>query len=141
LTDSFELEGGEYQIYLALSSEQVIAEGTVFLEGISFEPQPIPEKLEPKEAPTEYTLDSPAGILFENETFRQYVRDNNLPIDLEDFEKKHFWIDSKALRVTICDGDFNITFEEMEKLVAYLNKHSQIDRRINFDETVRKYLP
>ena len=141
LTDSFELEGGEYQIYLALSSEQVIAEGTVFLEGISFEPQPIPEKLEPKEAPTKYTLDSPAGILFENETFKQYVRDNNLPIDLEDFEKKHFWIDSKALRVTICDGDFNITFEEMEKLVAYLNKNSQIDRRINFDETVRKYLP
>ena len=98
-------------------------------------------KLEKKEVPAKYTLDTPAGILFENDLFKQYVKDNNLPIDVVDFEKRLFWIDSKALRVTICDGDVNITYEQMEDLVDYLNKNSQIDRSINFDEIVKKYRP
>ena len=52
-----------------------------------------------------------------------------------DFEKKLFWIDSKALRVTVYDGDIKITLEEMEKLIQYLNEHSQINKKINFDDT------
>ena len=73
--------------------------------------------------------------------FKQYVKDNNLPIDVEDFEKKLFWIDSKALRVTICDGDINITYEQMEDLINYLNENSEINMSINFDEVVKKYRP
>ena len=140
-TDSFELEGGEYEIYVALNTNLVIDKAQIHLNGIEFEEKLEPEKLVQKEVPTKYTLDTPAGILFENDLFKQYVKDNNLPIDVEDFERRLFWIDSKALRVTICDGDINITYEQMEDLVKYLNENSNINRSINFDDIVVKYRP
>ena len=140
-TDSFELEGGEYEIYIASNTELVINEAKINLDGVEFEEKLTPDKLEIKEAPSKYTLDTPAGILFENDWFKQYVKDNNLPIDVEDFEKKLFWIDSKALRVTICDGDINITYEQMEDLVNFLNENSEINKKINFDDIVVKYRP
>ena len=140
-TDCFELEGGEYEIYVALNTNLVLDQASVNLDGVKFEEQKNPRQLELRETPLKYTLDSPAGILFENDVFKQYVRENGLPIDVEDFEKKLFWIDSKALRVTICDGDINITYEQMEDLVNYLNEHSEIDRSINFDDIVKKYRP
>ena len=140
-TDSFELENGEYEIYVAKSVSEVIDEAQITIQGVKFEEQPKPAELNKKEVPQKYSLDTPAGILFENEIFKQYVRDNNLPFDAENFEERLFWIDSKALRVTICDGDINITYEQMEDLVEYLNNNSEINRSINFDEVVRKYLP
>ncbi len=140
-TDSFELEGGEYEIYIARDVNDIIEQSKITLEGVKFEEQNAPKPLEKKEVPSKYTLDTPAGILFENDLFKQYVKDNNLPIDVEDFEKKLFWIDSKALRVTICDGDINITYEQMEELVNFLNENSEIDKNINFDEIVKKYRP
>ena len=141
LTDAFELEGGEYEVYVALNTNLIINEGKIHLEGVKFEESPAPEMLQPKEVPAKYTLDTPAGILFENDLFKQYVKDNNLPIDICDFEKRLFYIDSKALRVTICDGDINITYEQMEDLVRFLNENSEIDRSINFDEVIKKYRP
>lgn len=90
-------------------------------------------QLEQKEPPLEYTLDTPAGILIDNDLFKWYVKDNNLPIDIEDLEKKMAWINSKALRVTICDSDINISYEQMEALIDYLNKNSTVNRSINFD--------
>ena len=140
-TDTFEIEGGEYELYVALNTNLVINEAKVQLDGMEFEKIAEPEKLMKKEVPSKYTLDTPAGILFENDLFKQYVKDNNLPIDVEDFERRLFWIDSKALRVTICDGDINITYEQMEDLVNYLNEHSDINRSINFDDIVVKYRP
>ena len=140
-TDSFELEGGEYEVYVALNTNSIINEAKINLDGVKFEEKLVPDVLEIKEVPSEYTLDTPAGILFENDLFKQYVKDNNLPIDIEDFEKRLFWIDSKALRVTICDGDINITYEHMEDLVKYLNEHSKINQNINFDDIVVKYRP
>ena len=72
--------------------------------------------------------------------FKQYVKEHNLDIDLTDFEKRKFYIDSKAIRLTITDGDFNITFEELEGLLAYLNSFPhEIDKQLNFDELVKKY--
>lgn len=140
-TDSFELEDGEYELYVALNTNFILKEETVRLNGVKFEKILEPKKLEKRKVPLKYTLDTPAGILFENELFKSYVREKGLPIDVEDFEKKLFWIDSKALRVTICDGDINITYEQMEELVDYLNLHSEIDRRPNFDSVVQKYRP
>ena len=140
-TDSFELESGEYEVYVALNTNLIINEAKINLDGVKFEEKLVPDVLEIKEVPSEYTLDTPAGILFENDLFKQYVNDNNLPIDVEDFEKRLFWIDSKALRVTICDGDINITYEQMEDLVKYLNEHSKINQNINFDDIVVKYRP
>ena len=140
-TDTFELEGGEYEVYVALNTNLIINEAKINLDGVKFEEKLVPDVLEIKEVPSEYTLDTPAGILFENDLFKQYVKDNNLPIDVEDFEKRLFWIDSKALRVTICDGDINITYEQMEELVKYLNEHSKINQNINFDDIVVKYRP
>ena len=140
-TDTFELEGGEYQVYTALNTGCIINEASITLDGTEFERIDKSKELCKKEAPTKYTLDTPAGILFENELFKQYVREKGLPIDVDDFERRLFWIDSKALRVTICDGDINITYEQMEDLVNYLNENSEIDRRINFDDVVIKYRP
>ena len=140
-TDAFELEGGEYEVYVALNTNSIINEAKVYLDGIEFEKKSEPDKLIQREVPSKYTLDTPAGILFENDLFKQYVKDNNLPIDVEDFEKRLFWIDSKALRVTICDGDINITYEQMEDLVEFLNEHSKINKNINFDDIVVKYRP
>ena len=140
-TDSFELEDGEYEVYVALSTERIIDEAKISLVGVGFEKISAPAELEKREVPSIYTLDTPAGILFENDVFKQYVKEKGLPIDVEDFEKKLFWIDSKALRVTICDGDINITYEQMEELIDYLNKNTEIDRRINFDDIVKKYRP
>ncbi len=141
LTDSFELEDGEYQVYVALNTEKVIDMATVRLDGIKFEAQAKPIDLQKKQVPEKYTLDTPAGILFENDAFKKYVTEKGLPIDVTDFERRLFWIGSKALRVTICDGDINITFEQMEELVDYLNNHSEINRKINFDDVVKKYRP
>lgn len=141
-TDSFELEDGKYEIYVALNTKNIIDASTVNLKGVVFEKQAEPEKLVQKEIPNKYTFDSPAGLLFENELFKQYVRDNNLNIDLTDFEKRMFYIDSKALRVIICDGDVNITYEEMEGLINFLNSHPHnVNEHINFDELVKKYRP
>lgn len=140
-TDSFELEDGEYEVYTALNSAHIINEAKIILSGVKFEEIPTPKPLAEEEPPSKYTLDTPAGILLENEIFKQYVRDNDLPIDVTDFERRLFWIDSKALRVTICDGDINITYEQMEELVNYLNDNSEINRSINFDEVVKKYRP
>ncbi len=141
LTDTFELEDGEYEVYVALNTHQIIHEDKIRLTGIQFEEALQPKQLEQKEVPSKYTLDTPAGILFENEAFKKYVQDKQLPIDAENFEKKLFWIDSKALRVTICDGDLNISYEQMEELINYLNENTQINRSIHFDDIVKKYRP
>ena len=140
-SDSFELEDGQYEIYAALNTASIIDKSNIILNGVEFEKKLTPDALEQGEYPSKYTLDTPAGVLFENDVFKQYVKDNNLPIDVEDFEKKLFWIDSKALRVTICDGDINITYEQMEDLIDYLNEHCEINNNINFDEVVKKYRP
>ncbi len=138
-TDSFDLEDGEYEVYVALNTNLIINEEKIALKGVKFEEQLKPKPLEIKEVPTEYSLDTPAGILFENDVFKKYVKEKGLPIDVTDFERRLSWIDSKALRVTICDGDINITYEQMEDLIDYLNKNSQINRSINFDDVVEKY--
>lgn len=140
LSDSFELEDGKYEIYVALDTLKILDCSEVVLSGVVFEQILEPKKLIQKEVPNKYTLDSPGGILFNNDLFKKYVIDNNLPIDLNDFEKNYFYIDSKALRVTICDGNFNITYEQMEDLVNYLNENTkEINKKINFDDVVRKY--
>lgn len=139
LTDSFELEDGKYEIYVARNAESIIDEAEITLCGVKFESCPAPLKLEIKETPERYSFDSPAGILLENDAFRQYVKDNNLPIDLDDFEKRLPWIGSKAMRVTICDGDVKISYEQMEGLIDYLNENTEINRKINFDDVVEKY--
>lgn len=139
-TDKFELENGEYIIYIALNTQNIIYSDSIYLEGVDFEKILEPKKLEIKENNNKYTFDSPAGLLFENKDFKDYVRDNNLNINLEDFEKRYFYIDGKALRVLIGDGDFNISFEELEGLINYLNsKNHKIKDKVNFDIQVRKY--
>lgn len=138
-TDSFELEDGEYAVYAAVNTAQIIHEESICLRGVRFEKELQPKPLGWKETPSKYTLDTPAGVLFENDAFKKFAADNHWPIDTENFEKKLFWIDSKALRVTIGDGDINVSYEQMEALINYLNEHSEINRSIHFDDIVKKY--
>ena len=138
--DKFELEDGTYEVYIAINSRNIIDRSCVTINGVKFEKFLEPKKLVIKENPSIYTFDSPAGLLFENDDFKEYVKNNNLNIDIEDFEKKYFWIDGKAFRVLIGDGDFKITFEELEGLINYLNsKNHNIRNIVNFDEKVKKY--
>ena len=140
-TDTFELEDGEYEIYTAVDTDRILHEASVCLKGVKFEEDLQPKPLAQKETPCKYTLDTPAGILFENDAFKKFAADNHWPIDPENFEKNLFWIDSKALRVTIGDGDINVSYEQMEALINYLNDHTQINRSIHFDDVVKKYRP
>ena len=140
-TDSFELEDGTYQVYTALDTARILHTDSVCLEGVAFEPEPRPPVLERKQPPARYSLDTPAGVLFENDAFKQFAAENRWPIPIETFEKDRFWIDSKALRVTIGDGDIPVTYEQMEALIDHLNEHTQINRSIHFDDIVKKYRP
>ena len=138
MTDSFELEDGKYQIYVALNTQNIIDTSEIELNGVPFERQPQPIKLTQKKIPNVYTFDSPAGLLLENELFKKYVKEHNLDIDLTDFEKRKFYIDSKAMRLTIMDGDFNITFEELEGLINYLDEIFGEDRMPLCKEVIRQ---
>lgn len=140
-SDAFELEDGQYQVYVAQDTARIRYEASVSLKGVQFEAEPRPQPLERKEPPTQYSLDTPAGILFENAAFKKFAAENHWPIDPENFEKDRFWIDSKALRVTIGDGDIQVSYEQMEALIDYLNEHSVINRNIHFDDIVKKYRP
>ena len=141
LTDSFELEDGYYQLYIAKDSEHIIDNFQINLEGIPFEEMKTPQSLKDYEIKDIITFDSPAGLLFENEYFKQYVKDHQLPIDLNDFEKRYFYIAEKALRVTIGDGDFHISFEQMEGLINYLSERQKgINKMRNFDVVIDRYL-
>jgi len=140
-SDSFELEDGNYEIYIAKNANEIINESIVTLEGVTFEVINKPKELVKKELPSCYTVDSPAGLLFDNELFKTYVRENNLPIDINDFEERKWYLDSRTLRGTINDYEFNITFEQLEGLIDYLNKHDKdIKKCVNFDDYVGKHI-
>ena len=139
-TDSFEIEDGKYEIYVALNTNCILDSTSIDLKGVVFEKNEKPKELIKKEIPVDYTFDSPTGLLFENEDFKEFVINNNLNIDVSNYEKKYAYMDTKALRVTIFDGDFNITFEELELLINYLNsKPHNLQTRINFDDLYKKY--
>lgn len=139
--DSFELEEGNYEIYIAKNANEIINESIVTLEGVTFEVINKPKELVKKELPSCYTVDSPAGLLFDNELFKTYVRENNLPIDINDFEERKWYLDSRTLRGTINDYEFNITFEQLEGLIDYLNRHDKnIKKCVNFDDYVGKHI-
>lgn len=140
-SDSFELEEGNYEIYIAKNANEIINESIVTLEGVTFEVISKPKELVKKELPSCYTVDSPVGLLFDNELFKTYVRENNLPIDINDFEERKWYLDSRTLRGTINDYEFNITFEQLEGLIDYLNKHDKdIKKCVNFDDYVGKHI-
>lgn len=140
LTDSFKLEDGTYQIYIAKNANDIIDQVNVNLKGIVFEKIKEPKPLINKTIPKHYTVDSPVGLLFNNDVFKKYVIDSNLPIDLNDFENKRWYLDSKGLRFLINDFEFDITFEQLHDLIDHLNANNPvIDNRINFDEYVSKH--
>ena len=141
-TDSFEIEEGQYEIYVALNTKDILDKHIINLEGVRFDECSEPISLAKKEIPYDYSFDSPAGLLLENELFKKYVIENNLNIDISDYEHKYYYMDSKALRLTIYDGDFNISFDQLEDLIKYLNENPHdITNKINFDDLVKKYQP
>ena len=141
LTDKLEVETGNYQIYIALNVNEILNVGEVYIEGVEFEKVMEPKQLIEKSIPQKFTMDTPAGFLFDNEFFKKYVIENNLSIEIEDFENKYWWIESKPLRSLINDVIFNITFEQLEGLIDYLNKFDiDLSKRINFDDYVEKHM-
>ena len=140
-TDKLEVETGTYQVYIALNANNILNVGEVYIKGVEFEKEMEPKQLLLKEIPTKFSFDTPAGFLFDNEHFKKYVKENNLPIELEDFENKYWWIESKPLRSLINDVIFNLTFEQLEGLINYLNSFDiDLTQRINFDDYVEKHI-
>ena len=75
--------------------------------------------------------------MFDNDLFKKYVKEHNLNIDLEDFENRKWYLDSRPLRGSINDFEINLTFEELEGLINYLNENEKhVDEYINFDKYV-----
>ena len=141
-TDSFEIEEGQYEIYVALNTNDILDKHIINLEGVRFDECMELIPLVKKEIPCDYSFDSPTGLLLENEVFKKYVIENNYNIDISDYERKYYYMDSKALRLTIYDGDFNISFDQLEELIKYLNENPHnITNRIHFDDLVKKYQP
>ena len=131
------IEDGEYEIYVALNSNEILHTSKVSLKGVTFEKELEPRKLETKKIENIYTIDSPTGLLFDNEIFKEYARKNLPQIDVEDFETKKWYLDSRPLRGSINDFELNLTFEELEALIEHLNKHEKhVDEHINFDKYV-----
>ena len=138
-TDTFELEDGEYEIYIALNTKDILYSTTINLAGVKFEAsqlQPLPVK----ELPDYYTVDTSSGILFNNEHFRRYVIENNLPLELDDFERRFWYIHDKPLRDLVNDRYFRWTYSDLEKLIAYLNTHDVNEKKINYDENTKKVI-
>ena len=138
--DSFDLEEGNYEIYVALNTKDILDTHVINLKGSTFEKIEKPKELVKRTIENKYTVDSPFGLFFDNKIFKDYVNENNLPIDLEDFENKKWYLESRTLRGIINDNEYKLTFEELEALINYMNKFDRdIDKHINFDEYVEKH--
>ena len=138
--DSFELEEGNYEIYVALNTKDILDTHVINLKGSTFEKIEKPKELVKRTIENKYTVDSPFGLFFDNKIFKDYVKENNLPIDLEDFENKKWYLESRTLRGIINDNEYKLTFEELEALINHMNKFDRdIDKHINFDEYVEKH--
>jgi len=136
-TDKMELEDGKYEIYIALNANDIINFSEVNLNGVKFEKVEKPVELIVKKIENKYDFNSPTGLMFDNDLFKKYVKEHNLNIDLEDFENRKWYLDSRPLRGSINDFEFNLTFEELEGLINYLNENEKhVDEYINFDKYV-----
>ena len=139
-TDQMEIETGEYQVYVALNANEILDSSNVTINGVEFEKIEKPKELEIKAIENKYDFNSPTGLMFDNDLFKKYVKEHNLNIDLEDFENRKWYLDSRPLRGSINDFEINLTFEELEGLINYLNEHEkEVDKHINFDEYVRPH--
>ncbi len=119
-SDSFQLEEGEYQFYIAKNVHDVIEVLSLSLEGVPFQEKKEPVALKSLPYPTQISLNSPASVLRGNKVFYQFAASKG--IDVADFESRFPWINEKALRVLIGDEDLKISFEEMEELIGLLNQ-------------------
>lgn len=141
-TDAFELEDGEYQVYIAKSADEILNIVNINLSGIKFEESKL-EELPVKDVPTCYTINSPLGLLFDNVFFKKYVSENNLDIETEDLEEKFWYAREEPLRCLVTENypRFNISFNELEKLIAYLNTNdTNMYNQINFDSRIGKHI-
>ena len=121
----------DYDNLIKYSIEQAVVLGIVMIDNY--------EELAEGQEETSDTLSRVKTKI--NEYFKEYVRENKLPIDISDFENRYWYLDSRTLRGTINDHEFKITFEQLEGLINYLNsKEKHIDEHINFDEYVMKHI-
>ena len=123
-----------------INTKDILDKHVINLKGVIFEKIEKPKELIKKVIENKYTVDSPFGLCFDNEIFKDYVRNNNLPIDLENLEEKKWYLESRTLRGLINDHEYNLTFEQLEGLINHLNKfEKEVDKHINFDEYVIKH--
>lgn len=136
-TDSFELEDGDYTFMIALNINDIINQETLFLSGITFEKIEKPIELDIEEITNDYSLNTPGGALFDNKIFKEYANKHQLPFDLNNFEKKYWFIYATPLRSL--PTNFNITFEQLDDMINYLNKYDvnrKLNKNINYDEYI-----
>ena len=134
-TDLLEIETGNYQIYLGKNAKEIKEVGEVYLNGVTFEEIKEPKPLPRKKIANVVTMDTPAGVLFYNDVFKNFVKEHNLAFDLENFEEKYWAIDSSTLRNLTYHYD--ISFEQLEELIKELNKHNNhLDKVVSYDHFI-----
>ena len=77
--------------------------------------------------------------MFYNDVFKQFAKENDLPLDIDNFEEKYWYLDSRPIRNIVYDK--NISFEILEKLINKLNEvELNVDKVINYDHFVMEQL-
>ena len=97
------------------------------------------KKLIRKPLDKDYSFNTPGKFLFNNEKFKKFIVDHHIDLDLTDFEKKYWSIDSTPLRLLI--GRFHMSYEQMDELIKYLNSRPHdLSKDNNYDHLIKEYL-
>lgn len=138
-TDTLEIEKGTYEVYVGKNANEISYIASVELDGSEFEEIKEPIALTRKKVENKVNLDTPLGILFYNDVFKQFAKENDLPLDIDNFEEKYWYLDSRPIRNIVYDK--NISFEILEKLINKLNEvELNVDKVINYDHFVMEQL-
>ena len=136
-TDSMQIENGVYTIMVALNANDILYQSDVFVDGVIFDTDLVPVKLERKKIENKYTPDSPGGLLLDNKYFIEYAKAHNYDLEYDDFANRYWIWDSIPIRTLVRNGRLKITYEEMDNLLEYLNSTPKnIDEQYNFDQFV-----
>lgn len=138
-TDKMELEDGLYEFLIADGLENVYANASIMLNGVKFYIIKKPAKLDRKEISNNYTINSPIGSLFNNQYFKEYVKNMNLPIDADNFEKLYVQYRNEPLRLMLLEPSMNLSIYQLNDLVANLNNSErELSKHVNYEYLINK---
>lgn len=132
--DDYALEDGLYEFMVADSLDNIYAHATIMINGVSFNYHKEPISLKRKEISSEYTIDSPIGSLFNNEYFKEYVKNKNLPIDIANFETIYKDYVNEPIRLLVSELNVNLSTQDLFDLVLNMNNSDkELNKHLNYE--------